>query len=93
MPSTFGDDEALLTRIQNYVSNDLNSKIPPGWNIPQVAPKDVFVVTFTRVFAHWKAFVTNMREPGTYYEIVHDGSTDITVVSVYTLQTTQEAII
>lgn len=90
-------DEGLVERIQRYVANDLNSKIPPTEpgqkSEPRVDPDHVYVLAFSRILDSWSAWAVSHLQPDCYYEIVHNGSTGVTLVNVYHKKTTQPAII
>lgn len=89
--------EGLITRIQNYIATDLNSKIPPAEEgqaePPQVNPENVYVLSFTRVLASWSAWAVSHLYPECFYEVIHNGTTNVTIVNVYNKKTTQQAII
>jgi hypothetical protein len=83
-------NEDLLRRIQNYVTTDVNSKREPD---AHVKPEDVYILSFTRVLNNWKALVVIMSDNELHYDIVHDGTQNVTLVTVYEKRTTQSAII
>lgn len=88
-------DEGLVSRIQNYVANDINSKFPiDDTRGRHVLPKDISVVYFVRVLENWKAYATTSAVPGIgRYELIHDGSLNKTLVNVFPEPTTQQAIV
>lgn len=86
-------DEGLLSRIQQYVANDLNSRIPPDSTEDRVRPANVYVIRFTRVLGNWEAVAVAHIFPEIFYEISHDGVTDTNIANVFTKRTTQPAII
>lgn len=87
-------DERLLERIQAYVSNDVNSKLPPiASEKAKVQPSEVSVVHFTRILNNWQALCSIENEPVIYYALTHDGTNEQTIVRKFTLRSTQEAII
>lgn len=88
-------DEGLVSRIQNYVANDINSKFPiDDTRGRYVRPRDISVVYFVRVLENWKAYATTSEVPGVgRYELIHDGTSNKTLVNVFPEPTTQQAII
>ena len=88
-------DEGLVSRIQNYVANDINSKFPiDDTRGRHVRPRDISVVYFVRVLENWKAYATTSAVPGVgRYELIHDGTSNKTLVNVFPEPTTQQAII
>jgi hypothetical protein len=89
--------EGLIERIQNYVSNDINSKIvmQDEDEVWKVSPEEVYIVSFTRVLTNWRAYATAERKGAGYYELVHDGLTNKTIVNIFIKHTSnpQQAII
>lgn len=88
--------EGLIARIQKYVANDLNSKIPVAEKGDQnklVDPERVYILAFSRLLTSWSAVAVSHLKPELFYEIVHDGTANVTLVNVYQKKTTQQAII
>lgn len=87
-------DSGLIERIRAYVSNDINSKLPPDIG-PQakIDATDVYVVQFTRVLNNWQALCSVEEAMNCFYALTHDGDHSKTIVRVFSLRSTHEAII
>lgn len=44
---------------------------------------DTYVVWFSKTLQNWKALVSTNVPDGVYYEVTHDGDTDVTYLDVY----------
>lgn len=88
-------DEGLLHRIQRYVADDINSRIPmEGTDAKfKLRPADIYILSFERVLNSWKAVATAQLDVPSYYEIVHDGGRNTTLVNIYMKYATNPAII
>lgn len=75
----------LIERIQNYVANDINSKLVMAGSDEKlkIKPEDVYILDFTRVLNTWQATATAEEGVGSFYKIVHDGDTEQTIVTIY----------
>lgn len=78
-------DTGLIERIQNYVANDINSKIVMTGSDEKmkVQPSDVYVLSFERILNNWQAIATAEADISSFYKIVHDGDHDQTIVTIY----------
>ena len=86
-------DENLITRLQRFVANDINSKILPIDPDNPVLPEDIFVISFERILNNWKAICTNQMEIESFYKIVFDGERNQTIVTTYNVVMTFEAVL
>lgn len=85
-------NEGLLARIQNYVTNDANSKFPQDSGA-YISQEEVSIITFHRVLNNWRAVAVVEGEKDVFYELVHDGSLGKTIANVYSRRMTQPAVI
>lgn len=78
-------DAGLIERIQNYVANDINSKIVMTGSDEKhkVQPEDVYILDFTRILNNWQTIATAEADISSFYKIVHDGDHDQTIVTIY----------
>lgn len=88
-------DEGLVRRIQRYVANDINSKIVMGSMEKhlEVKPEDIYIVSFERILNNWTALATAEEGMAGFYRLVHDGTHEMTIVTIYLQQGLQQAII
>lgn len=87
-------DEGLLERIQSYVSNDINSKLPPGIDEKhKTKSNQVYIVQFSRILNNWQALCSVEEEVNCYYALTHDGDSEKTIVRVFALRSLHEAVI
>lgn len=49
----------------------------------EITLDDVYVVWFCKTLQNWKALVSTTISDGMYYEITHNGDTNVTYVDVY----------
>lgn len=79
------EDETLLRRIQNYVSRDINSKVPLEGSDAEfrVQPLDVYVISFQRVLNTWVIECSAESNALSFYKIIYDGDTGRAVVRIY----------
>ncbi len=83
----------LFQRLQKYVANNMNSKHSVVSMQPPVQPQHIQILYFTRVLNHWTALVTAPADKAVYYDITYDGLAAKTIVKIYELKTTEQAII
>lgn len=79
-------DEGLLKRIQAYVANDINSKIVMQHEDDlehEISTDQVFILSFERILNNWTATATAETEVSSFYKLVHDGTNNLTIVTIY----------
>lgn len=88
-------DEGLLSRIQVFVSNHINSRKLEceDSELLVVQPEDVYILAFSRILGNWQA-VAAIEDFGVgYYQLSHDGTIDETIYNIYFRAYTGEAVI